>query len=126
MTLVHDISDAEIEFARKYDQGTVVESTITQIIPPTQIITSFHDVGFTGRLSVFDMSFCVPEGREKFIKCKVGDRITCIVLDVDLKNKQVKLGQRVSLKFYTELGNREWNVSSLATPHWESVSINSL
>lgn len=119
------ITDFEIDFAKKYDQGTVVEVIITQIIPPTQIITDFFN-GFTGRLSVFDMSFCVPEGREKFKNYKIGDRITCIVRDVDFKNKQVKLSQKVFQVHYTELSNRGRNVNDLATQlsdniKWERI-----
>lgn len=88
-----NISFYDGEFARQYGKGTVIETNITAIIKPSQIITVFYE-GFTGRLSVLDISWCLPEGEEKFRKSKIGDRITCVVLDIDFKNKQVMLSQK--------------------------------
>lgn len=83
----------DVEFTRKYGKGTVVETNITAIIQPSQIVTVFYE-GFTGRLSVLDISWCFPDGEEKFKNHKVGDRITCVVLDIDFKNKQIMLSQK--------------------------------
>lgn len=88
-----NISSFDQEFARQYGKGTVIETNITAIIQPSQIVTVFYE-GFTGRLSVLDISWCLPEGEEKFRNSKVGDRITSVVLYIDFKNKQVMLSQK--------------------------------
>jgi len=88
-----NISLINEEFTKKYGKGTVIETNITAIIRPSQIVTVFYE-GFTGRLSVLDMSWCFPEGEEKLRASKVGDRIKCVVLGIDFKNKQVMLSQK--------------------------------
>ena len=81
------------DFARKYGKGSVVEVNVIGKIQPSQILTNFYD-GFTGRLSVLDISWCLPEGEEKFKSIQIGDRITCVVLDIVFKNSQVMLSQK--------------------------------
>ncbi|MCB9257044.1 MAG: AAA family ATPase [Chitinophagales bacterium] len=88
-----DISQFEIEFTQKYDRGTVIESNIISIINPSQIILDIED-GFIGRLSVLDLSWCLPEGEAEFKKFKVGDRIQCVVLNIDFPNQQVILSRK--------------------------------
>lgn len=88
-----DISAFEIEFTQKYDRGTVIEANITSIINPSQIILDIED-GFIGRLSVLDLSWCLPEGEAEFKKFKVGDRIQCVVLNIDFPNQQVILSRK--------------------------------
>lgn len=88
-----DISQFEIEFTQKYDRGTVIESNIISIINPSQIILNIED-GFIGRLSVLDLSWCLPEGEAEFKKFKVGERIRCVVLNIDFPNKQVILSRK--------------------------------
>lgn len=88
-----EISNFELEFTKKYGRGTVIETTIISIINPSQIITVFEE-NFTGRLSVLNLSWCLPEGESMFKKYKIGDRIECVVLDIDFQNKQVILSRK--------------------------------
>lgn len=74
-----DTNSDILAFEEKYGRGTVIETIITSIINPSQIITYFED-GFIGRLSVLNLSWCFPEGEVEFKKYKVGDRIRCVVL----------------------------------------------
>lgn len=83
----------EAEFNEKYSRGTVIESTITTIINPSQLIVEFEN-DFIGRLSILDLSWCLPEGEAEFKKFKVGDRIHCVVLNIDFPNKQVVLSRK--------------------------------
>jgi len=92
-----DISKFQIEFIKNYGKGTVIETTVTDIILPSQIITDFYN-GFNGRLSVLDMSWCMPDAEHLFKKIKKGDRIQCVVLKIDFKNKQVQLSQKHFVK----------------------------
>lgn len=86
-------SISELEFSNKYGEGTIVEITVTDIILPSLIITDFYE-GFFGRLSVLNISWCLPSGEAEFIKYKVGDRVKCVVLDIDFQNRQVILSQK--------------------------------
>ena len=52
MEPVTEISKFETEFTKQFGKGTVIETTVTDIILPSQIITDFYE-GFIGRLSVF-------------------------------------------------------------------------
>lgn len=88
-----ELSAFELEFNQKYGRGSVIETSVTDIINPSQIITDFCD-GFIGRLSVLDLSWCLPEGEAEFKKYKVGDRIKSVVLDVDFPNRQVLLSKK--------------------------------
>ncbi len=80
-------------FLKKYLPGTVVETTIAKIIKPSQIVTIF-DNGFIGRLSLLNLSWCLPQGETELKKYKVGDRIECVVLEIDFPNKQVILSSK--------------------------------
>lgn len=82
-----------VEFTEKYSRGTVIESTITAIINPSQIIVEFEN-DFIGRLSIMDLCWCLPEGEAEFKKIKVGDRIQCVVLYIDFSNRQVVLSRK--------------------------------
>lgn len=86
-------SISEIEFNEKFGRGSVIETTITAIVNPSQIITDFYE-GFIGRLSILNLSWCLPSGEAEFKKFKVGDRIQCVVLDIDFQNRQVILSQK--------------------------------
>ena len=88
-----DISSFEIELSKRYERGIVIETNITSIINPSQIILEIED-GFIGRLSVLDLSWCLPEGEAEFKKFKVGDRIQCVVLNIDFQNRQVILSRK--------------------------------
>lgn len=88
-----EISEFELEFAEKYGRGSVIETTITAVIHPSQIVTNFYE-NFIGRLSILNISWCLPIGEVEFNKFKVGDRIKCVVLDIDFQNKQVILSQK--------------------------------
>ncbi|MBN9293724.1 MAG: hypothetical protein J0G96_07085, partial [Flavobacteriia bacterium] len=81
------------EFLQKYDRGTVIETYITSIINPSQIILEIEN-DFIGRLSIMDLSWCFPEGEAEFKKFKVGDKINCVVLNIDFPNKQVILSKK--------------------------------
>lgn len=93
MKSIKEISNFELEFAQKYGRGTVVETTIISIINPSQIITAFAE-NFIGRLSVLNLCWCLPEGEAEFKKCKIGDQIECVVLDIDFPNQQVILSRK--------------------------------
>lgn len=101
MDSVSSISYFETEFAKKFGKGTVIETTVTDIILPSQIITDFYE-GFCGRLSVLDMSWCLPNAEQLFKKMKKGDRIQCVVLNIDFKNRQVQLSQKHLVKPLSE------------------------
>lgn len=88
-----NISADDIVFIQKYERGTVIESKITAIINPSQIVFDIED-GFIGRLSVLDLSYCLPEGEAEFKKFKIGDLVKCIVLSIDLPNRQVILSRK--------------------------------
>lgn len=87
----------EAQFAKKYGKGSVIETTITNIIHPSQIVTGF-DVDYIGRLSILNLSWCMPEGEAIFKSYKVGDSIECKILDIDFENKQIILSQKHLLK----------------------------
>lgn len=89
--------DFRTTFTEKYGRGTVIEINITAIISPSQIITDFNE-GFIGRMSLIDISWCFPEAEEKFSQFKVGQRITCVVIDIDFENKQIQLNQKYLCK----------------------------
>lgn len=88
-----EISGFELEFTEKFGRGSVIETTIIAIVNPSQIITDFYE-GFIGRLSILNLSWCLPSGEAEFKKFKVGDRIQCVVLDIDFQNRQVILSQK--------------------------------
>lgn len=93
MKSIKEISNFELEFTQKYGRGTVIETTIISIINPSQIITTFAE-NFIGRLSVLNLCWCLPEGEAEFKKCKIGDQIECVVLDIDFPNQQVILSRK--------------------------------
>jgi len=97
MEPVNGMSKFETEFTKQFGKGTVIETTVTDIILPSQIITDFYN-GFNGRLSVLDMSWCMPDAEHLFKKINKGDRIQCVVLKIDFKNKQVQLSQKHLVK----------------------------
>lgn len=84
---------SELEFTQKYGRGSVIETTITAIIHPSQIVTDFGE-DFIGRLSVLNLTWCLPQGEVEFKKYKIGDRIQCVVLEIDFPNKQVILSRK--------------------------------
>ena len=87
------VSENEIEFIQKLSIGSVIKTTITEIIYPSQIVTEFFE-DFIGRLSILNLSWCMPEGEVIFKSYKVGDSIECVILDIDFENKQVILSQK--------------------------------
>lgn len=95
MSLTSASFQNEHPFLRQYARGTKVEVIVRTIIPPSQIITGFSEE-FSGRLSMLDMSWCVPEAEAKFRALKVGDLLQCVVLDFHLDTMQVRLGQKQS------------------------------
>jgi superfamily I DNA and/or RNA helicase/predicted RNA-binding protein with RPS1 domain len=76
-----------------FTRGTIVQSSISQIIIPSQIIIEYVD-GYVGRLSLIDIAWSLPQSEEIFKKYKVGDVIDCVVFDVNHANKQVILTQK--------------------------------
>ncbi len=93
MRLNQETLDFESKFTIKYGRGTVIETNIVSIIKPSQIITEFAE-GFIGRLSVLNISWCLPEGETEFEKYEVGDTIQCVVLDIDFLNHQIILSKK--------------------------------
>jgi superfamily I DNA and/or RNA helicase len=89
--------------------GPVIETIVTDIILPSQVITDITDFyeGFIGRLSVLDISWCLPDAEQAFKKIKKGDRIQCVVLNIDFKNKQVQLSQKHLVKPVSDSMNWE-------------------
>lgn len=80
-----------------FTPGNVVDVSITKIIAPSQIITSYVG-GFVGRLSVLDISWSLPQGEEVFKKYKIGSNIKAVILKVDEKRKQIILSQKHLVK----------------------------
>ncbi|MEO5775305.1 MAG: AAA domain-containing protein [Flavobacterium sp.] len=93
MTPNTEISKFELEFNQKYGRGSVIETTITDIIHPSQIITDFGE-GLIGRLSVLNLSWCLPNGEAELKQYKTGDRIQCVVLAIDFTDQQVILSKK--------------------------------
>jgi len=91
--LKSSLTISELEFAEKYSKGTIIEASITDIINPSQIVIDFGE-GYIGRLSLLNLSWCLPDGEVEFKKYKVGDRIQCVVLDIDFPNQQVILSKK--------------------------------
>lgn len=91
--MIQKPTDFENDFIEKYGKGTVVQVTVTDIIKPSQLITNFFE-GFIGRLSLLDISWNLPEGEAEFSSLKTGDKIECLVLDIDFINNQVKLSKK--------------------------------
>ncbi|PLX01429.1 MAG: hypothetical protein C0594_13205, partial [Marinilabiliales bacterium] len=110
MEEVIKITGLKKEFEEKYGKGTVINTTITNIILPSQIVTEFYE-DFIGRLSILDISWCLPDAEEKLKQYKVGDLIECVVLDIDFESKQVKLGQKHLYKPLSE------------TTKWERIEL---
>lgn len=90
---LNNISALELDISLDYKRGTVVETTIIGIVKPSQVITYFPD-GFMGRLSLLDISWCFPEAQDKFRNYNVGEVIKCVVNDIDIDYKQIKLSQK--------------------------------
>ena len=101
MQSTQNISTFELDFNSKYGKGTIIETNISAIIEPSQIITDFVE-GFIGRLSVLNLSWCLPEGEVEFKTYKVEDRIQCVVMDIDFPNRQVILSKKHLLKPLSE------------------------
>ena len=106
MKRIHKEINFRAKFTEKYGPGTLVETNITAIISPSQIITNFHD-GFIGRMSLIDISWCFPEAEEKFNQFKINQIITCVVIDIDFENKQVQLSQKQLSKHISD--TIKWN-----------------
>ncbi|PSK92223.1 AAA domain-containing protein [Taibaiella chishuiensis] len=88
-----DISPEQKQFLKTYGVGTVVEVQISSIIRPSQVVTTFNKE-FVGRLSVLDISWCLPDGERSLQQFEVGQEIKCVVLAIDFQNKQIKLSQK--------------------------------
>lgn len=85
-----EVQIAKRDFQQKYSKGKEIEVRISIIIPPSQIVTLFPG-GFTGRLSVLDLAWSLPEAQLKFSNLSVNQLVRCKILDIDFDNKQVKL-----------------------------------
>jgi len=85
-------------FTQKYDRGTVVEVTITGLVPPSQIFTAF-DAGYTGRLSMIDLDWSFPQAEANFALLEIGQPLECVIIGVDHTNKQVLLSRKVKLPY---------------------------
>lgn len=72
------------------ERGTKVEVTIFKKIPPSQIFTDFYG-DYRGRISIFDLDWSIPLALKKFSKIIEGERLECVVLNVDHENKIVEL-----------------------------------
>lgn len=80
-----------------FTPGNVVKVKISKIIIPSQIITEYVG-GFSGRLSLIDISWSFPQSEFVFKKYKVGDIIDGVVFKVDEINKQVIITQKHLVK----------------------------
>ncbi|UPT70981.1 MAG: hypothetical protein M0D53_00765 [Flavobacterium sp. JAD_PAG50586_2] len=85
--------DLDITYLKSYLPGQVIDVDVLEVIKPSQIITNCV-YGFTGRLSILDLSWCLPEAQDQFEAIKVGDRISCVIVDVDFDSKQIKLSKK--------------------------------
>jgi superfamily I DNA and/or RNA helicase len=97
METIENKQDYLTEFCIKYAPGTVIETQIIEIINPSQIITRFEK-DFIGRLSMLDITWSFPESQQKFKSYKTNDVIICVIIEVDLLHKQVKLSQKHLVK----------------------------
>lgn len=93
MDISTELSLQRESFLELYSIGTVIETQITNIITPSQIVTSFDET-FSGRLSVLDISWCLPEGEAIFEQYAIGQKIQTVIIDVDIQTRQIKLSQK--------------------------------
>ena len=98
------------KFIETYTPGTIVQVQITHLIKPSQIITTFNG-DFIGRLSILDISNCLPESEAKFKSYRLGDLIECVILNINIDDKQVKLSQKHLI--VNELKQTVWDKISL-------------
>lgn len=83
----------EKEFDLKYHAGATVESTISQIISPSQIITQIHNE-YIGRLSITDISWGFADALDSFSQFRIGQSIKCVIIKVDKERQQILLSQK--------------------------------
>lgn len=88
-----NLSPEENQFLQTYGVGTVIEVYISAIIKPSQVITTFNEE-FIGRLSILDISWCLPDGEWQFHQFETGQKIKCVILAVDFEHKQIKLSRK--------------------------------
>lgn len=73
------------------ERGHIVEVSVQKKIKPSQIFTDFVD-DYRGRISIFDLDWSIPLALKRFSEIHENERIQCVVLHVDHKNKIVELG----------------------------------
>ena len=73
------------------ERGHIVEVSVHKKINPSQIFTDFVD-DYRGRISIFDLDWSIPLALKRFSEIHENERIQCVVLYVDHKNKIVELG----------------------------------
>lgn len=72
------------------ERGHVVEVEVFKKILPSQIFTHFYS-DYKGRISIFDLDWSIPLALKRFSEIQENDRIQCVVMHVDHKNKIVEL-----------------------------------
>jgi len=106
-----EITGFNDEFLTTYQRGTVVEVYISQIIPPSQVITTFTEE-FTGRLSLMDIDPCFPIAEQLFAGYAIGKKLVCVITAIDLEIRTVTL----SIKDIPRTGEEKLR--------WEKIHIN--
>jgi superfamily I DNA and/or RNA helicase/predicted RNA-binding protein with RPS1 domain len=92
----HEVESIDIknEFNQNvYEIGSIIETKIVSIIQPSQIVTTFNNE-YIGRLSLLNLSWCLPSAENELKGYKIGDRIQCKILEIDNSNKQVTLSRK--------------------------------
>lgn len=86
--------DIKNEFNQNiYEIGSIIETIIVSIIQPSQIVTTFNNE-YIGRLSLLNLSWCLPAAENELKGYTIGDRIQCKILEIDDSNKQVTLSRK--------------------------------
>lgn len=100
------------------ERGHVVEVEILKKINPSQIFTNFFD-RYKGRISIFDLDWSIPLALKRFTEIQEKDKIQCVVLHIDHKNKIVEL----AVKYIVENVSKEigWDRISIGNEYQAKV-----
>ena len=100
------------------ERGHVVEVEVLKKINPSQIFTNFFD-RYKGRISIFDLDWSIPLALKRFTEIQEKDKIQCVVLHIDHKNKIVEL----AVKYIVENISKEigWDRISIGNEYQAKV-----
>lgn len=100
------------------ERGHVVEVSVLLKVNPSQIFTDFHE-DYKGRISIFDLDWSIPLALKRFSEIQENERIQCVVLHIDHKNKIVEL----AVKYIVENVSKEigWDRISIGNEYQAKV-----